>query len=181
MYIGVLHSMCVPFYVEVTMKTLAIGILTYNRKELLGDTLKSLFKFISHDDMQVLLIDNGSSKEFQESNQKYAKQYGLIYIYTKQYNRAQIIFKQLLNDHDNDVTLWRFYYMSVAITGDYLRALQINYDAISKFQDNKSLWKDYHYFETKVDKIEKQNLRESFDKSYKKGSNFKNSTLDDFF
>ena len=106
---------------------------------------------------------------------------GLIYIYTKQYNRAQIIFKQLLNDHDNDVTLWRFYYMSVAITGDYLRALQINYDAISKFQDNKSLWKDYHYFETKVDKIEKQNLRESFDKSYKKGSNFKNSTLDDFF
>ena len=71
--------------------------------------------------------------------------------------------------------------MSVAITGDYLRALQINYDAISKFQDNKSLWKDYHYFETKVDKIEKQNLRESFDKSYKKGSNFKNSTLDDFF
>ena len=85
------------------MKTLAIGILTYNRKELLGDTLKSLFKFNSHDDMQVLLIDNGSSKEFQESNQKYAKQYGLKYIYTSS-NLSNDINKNIEEGHHALIT-----------------------------------------------------------------------------
>lgn len=106
---------------------------------------------------------------------------GLIYIYTKQYNRAQIIFKQVLNDHENILDLWRYYYMSVAISGNYERALEINEVAISKFHDKKSLWKDKHYFEEKVDSNTKENIRNTFDKNYKKNSKFKNSTLDDFF
>lgn len=63
------------------MKKLAIGILTYNRDELLRDTLESLFEYNFREDLEVLLIDNGSSDEFKISNQKYAERFGLKYIY----------------------------------------------------------------------------------------------------
>ncbi len=63
------------------MKKLAIGILTHNRNELLHDTLNSFYKYNSDLDSTALLIDNGSDKEYQNSNKYYSDIYDLKYIY----------------------------------------------------------------------------------------------------
>lgn len=63
------------------MRKLAIGILTYNRDELLYDTLVSLFESNSNIGMEVILVDNGSNEKYQASNKRYAEEFGLKYIY----------------------------------------------------------------------------------------------------
>lgn len=65
------------------MRKLAIGILTYNRDELLCDTLESLFQYHSPEDLEIVLIDNGSDERFQLSNKKYAEKMGLKYRYNE--------------------------------------------------------------------------------------------------
>lgn len=65
------------------MRTLAIGILTYNRDELLKRTLESLFQFNVQKDLVIVLVDNGSDEKYQVSNRKYAEQYGIKYKYNE--------------------------------------------------------------------------------------------------
>ncbi len=60
---------------------MAIGILTYNRDELLKETLESFFQHNSNGNSKIILVDNGSAEEYQISNRKYAGQYGLEYKY----------------------------------------------------------------------------------------------------
>ena len=53
---------------------LVVGILTYNRKELLDETLGSLFEYNNFEDMKIVLVDNGSDGEYRMHN-KYQSLY----------------------------------------------------------------------------------------------------------
>lgn len=69
------------FYLGGAMKKLAIGILTYNRDELLQETLETLFQHNSNANFEIILVDNGSDEKYRISNMKYAHKYGLKYVY----------------------------------------------------------------------------------------------------
>lgn len=60
-----------------------IGILTYNRKELLEETMKSLINHNNFQDIKVILVDNGSDYEHQIYNKECAKLYNAEYIYNE--------------------------------------------------------------------------------------------------
>ena len=58
-----------------------LGILTYNRTELLFETLSSLLMYNKFDGNEIVLLDNGSSKSYRLDNSKLASNYGIHYIY----------------------------------------------------------------------------------------------------
>lgn len=62
---------------------LVIGILTYNRKKLLADTLENLVKFNNFDNIEIILLDNNSDLEYQKSNKDFAKKYGVHYVFNE--------------------------------------------------------------------------------------------------
>ncbi|WP_461461302.1 tetratricopeptide repeat protein [Methanobrevibacter sp.] len=88
---------------------------------------------------------------------------GLIYIKLEEYTLAQELFKDILEIDNNNLLLYRHYYMSIAIGGDIEHANEICKESISKFPQEKDLYRDKHYFEkiiknNKLDKQTKQNL-----------------------
>lgn len=62
---------------------LAIGILTYNRKDLLEDTLENLIKFNDKDSIEIVLVDNNSDFEYQETNKECSLKYGAHYVFNE--------------------------------------------------------------------------------------------------
>lgn len=66
-------------------KKMIIGILTYNRKTLLIDTLENLVEKNKSnlENIELLLVDNNSELKYQESNKGCANKYGAKYIFNE--------------------------------------------------------------------------------------------------
>ena len=104
---------------------------------------------------------------------------GLIYIKLEEYSLAQKLFKTTLNKVEDNILIWRHYYMSFAIEGNIENGLEICKKAISKFPQDKDLYRDKHYFEkilknNKSYKNSKDNL-ESNSHNIKDSANLQNN------
>ncbi len=72
---------------------------------------------------------------------------GLIYIRLKEYALAQELYKTVLDENQDNLLLWRHYYMSLAIGGKISLAYDVCKEAILRFHEEKDLYRDKHYFE----------------------------------
>ena len=94
-------------------------------------------------------------------------------------NIETLIFKTTLNKVEDNILIWRHYYMSFAIEGNIENGLEICKKAISKFPQDKDLYRDKHYFEkilknNKSYKNSKDNL-ESNSHNIKDSANLQNN------
>lgn len=66
-------------------KKMVIGILTYNRKELLFNTVSDLIKENKNniECFDIILVDNNSDLEYQKTNLECAQKYGIKYVFNK--------------------------------------------------------------------------------------------------
>lgn len=113
---------------------------------------------------------------------------GLIYIKLKEYDLAQELFKDILEIENDNLLLYRHYYMSLAIGGNIELAYEICNESIKKFPQEKDLYRDKHYFEKimknrKSDKETEQNSNtdksdEQISKEFK-GEEINKEILDD--
>ncbi len=96
--------------------SVVVGLLTYNRKKLLEDTLSSLFQHNDMNRMKLLIVDNNSSVEYQETNIKFAKMFKAKYIFNNykqtedtnqniEIGHRRLIDEMLLYDADLYITI----------------------------------------------------------------------------